>query len=286
MHLANITAPEVRRGESFDAYTRIAAVNISSLLHMRTSPLHYRHYRKHGREDTDAMRLGRATHTAILEPDKFETEYIEWTGARRAGGKWDDFEAAAANAGKTILRAQDYDVCMTMRDAVRAHPVARAYLDEPGGERELTLLWRDAETGLACKVRLDLRCSDIVDLKTSLHAEPFQFGRQAANLAYHLRAAFYVDAHLAVTGEAKQHAFISVEKSAPHDVVVYSVPDDIIEIGRGMYRPLLQRAAECYALDHWPGVAESEAIDLRLPSWAMATDTPDTLIVGGEEVSL
>jgi len=51
----------------FATYSKLEAVNWSSLKEMRRSPRHYQHRLTAPREDTKAMALGRATHTATRQ---------------------------------------------------------------------------------------------------------------------------------------------------------------------------------------------------------------------------
>lgn len=266
----------------FTDYQQLDAVNMSALSHMATSPLHYRNYLDNGRRDSDAFRLGRAVHMAVLEPARFEEEAVFWSATRR-GKDWEAF--ARVHAKRTILTHDQYDNCIAMRDAVRGHAVARRYLEERGSA-EVTFVWRHPGTGLLCKIRIDWLLSHAqIDLKSSIHAKPFQFGRQAANLGYHMRCAFYSDGLFYATGERLPVKIIAVEKSEPHDVVVYDVPEDVIDAGRLGYEPLLTRVAECIESGEWPGVAATEELDLRLPSWAFGDDTPDTIQIDGQEVA-
>lgn len=279
--------PVGRHRMNYAAYNAVPAIRISDLLHMRTSPKHYRHHRANKSADTAAMALGRATHTAVYEPDLFPIEYAVWDGAPRntKAGKdeWAIFQSA--NAGKTILDAEDYAHCLRLRDAVREDPVARSFLDEPGAEREVTYLWRDGNTGLPCKARIDWMCSAIVDLKTTRHSTPSAFGRQAASLSYYVRASFYYAAVLAVTGARIMPAFIAVEKGAPHDVVVYRMTGDQLRAGADVYAKLLERVAECQRVDRWPGVGGGEVRELFLPDWVYG-GADNSLLVDGEEQSI
>ena len=76
-------------------YADIAALNWSSLKHMAESPLAYRWHLAHPREDTPALRLGRAVHARILEPAEYERRWAvapqcdRRTKAGRA--EWDEW---------------------------------------------------------------------------------------------------------------------------------------------------------------------------------------------------
>ena len=61
---------------TFAEYADIDAVNWSPLSAMRDSPLHYAHRLRTPRTDTPALAMGRAIHTAVLEPDAFPLGYV------------------------------------------------------------------------------------------------------------------------------------------------------------------------------------------------------------------
>jgi exodeoxyribonuclease VIII len=244
-------------------------VNPSTLkILARKSPLHYRYALTHPREETPAMRLGTAMHAAILEGDRFASRYV----ARPEGMKFTTTEGRAwrdAHADFVILDADELDRCLAMRAAVESHPIARRYLSGPGCI-ETPIVWTDAETGVACKGRPDLILDDgtIVDLKSTRDLNPRKFAAQCADLGYHLSLAMYHDGRLALGYEVPAVIIIAVESAPPHDVVVYRLPEDVIEIGRDDYKRALTRLAECRASDVWPGRAVTQ-MDLVLPRWSI-----------------
>ena len=57
-------------------YNSVDAVNKSTLWEMRKSPLHYWHLMHDTpREDTAAMKFGRAAHAAILTPAAYKKDF-------------------------------------------------------------------------------------------------------------------------------------------------------------------------------------------------------------------
>src|SRR5574341_1373220 len=210
-----------------EEYDRIDAVNWTTLKAMRASPKHYRYAAEHATGDTAAMRDGRAVHTAVLEPDRFPLDYAIWAGERRAGKEWEVFKAA--NHDKTILRADEYAYCLEIRDAVRAHPVARHLLE--AGEAGKTITWTDAATGLPCKGRIDwLNGIGLCDLKTTADLDPIRFAATAARLGYHCQLAFYRRG-LAANGIDAPVKIMAVEKNPPYDVAVFSLDEDTLFAG-------------------------------------------------------
>jgi len=285
---------------SFDQYQALDAVNMSTLLEIGVSPKHYRHLLANKPKETLAMRVGKAAHTAILEPMQFLREYVltpaEFPNAKgemrptngnlKAYKDWRDGQHAD---GKAVLSNDEYELAERMQDAVRTHRVASQLLRH--GEREVSLRWTDPETMTPCKCRVDWLSADVVDVKTTRHPTPFAFGRQAGQLNYHTRLAWYHDGVKLALGEPAEMPrgvfIIAVQNVEPHDVVVYTLPPDVLEAGRKRYRRLLEQLRDCRESNYWPGVAEDEVLPLQLPLWDLDGGNAGLgLTMGGEAISL
>lgn len=269
---------------TFEEYQKIDAVNWSTLKELKRSPRHYQHRLQEPLAETPAMRLGRAVHCAVFEPDELLFRYALYKesksrgeGARKA---WVDFQEA--NKGKTILDADDWRTVTAIRDAVRAHPVARRYL--AGGVPEHTITWKDAQTGIACKARLDWLShrGAVVDLKTARDVTPRRFSSASAQLLYHGQLAFYAAAAQQRYGHAETPVLIAVESTPPHDVVVYRLDAEAIEEGQALVRELLVQLAELRQKppESWPGAAPDEEQLLALPRWALPDNESDAANLG------
>lgn len=258
---------------TFDEYVKVKAINWSTLKEMRRSPKHYRYRADNPREDSSRLALGRACHTAVYEPDRFMLEYACYKGSIRRGKKWDAFKEQ--HQGETILKVDEYNTCMRVRDAVRGNAVAAEYLRQ--GEHELTITWTDAATKLACKGRLDYRSNSIgaiVDLKTTNDISPNRFGSTAARMGYHIQGAWYQAGYLASFGLLLPVVIIAVEIEPPYDVAVYELGTDELYAGEIEWMRLLADVKSCQDSGRWPGRFE-EKQTLRLPSWALGTDGDD-----------
>lgn len=262
----------------FEQYMTLPGEHSTGLRQMLTSPLAYQRYKQTQRADTDSFRVGRAGHTAILEPDQFMLEYAVWRGERRAGKKWLEFQGH--HAGQTILTVKQYELALRLRDAARKHPAARRLLDEPG-RHEVTLRWVHERTGLPCKARLDRLCSAVVDLKSTKSPLPAKFSGDAARYGYAFQLAFYAAGAAAVLGEMLPQAIIAMQSTEPHDVVVFELPESVQVAAGAQVEAALDRVAECRASGVWPGIAD-EPVELHLPAWATPDDEP--LTFGGEEI--
>lgn len=271
----NAVAP-IQSRIPYDDYRAVKALNISSLKEMKRSPLHYRHALTNPKE-SPALTLGTAAHTATLEPERFVREYAIWSSrtdagrmSPRTGKKWEEF--VASHAGRSILTEDECSEALAIANAVRNDPVARKYLE--AGEPEVVVNWMLGDR--PCKGRIDwLTQIDgvpvIVGLKSARSVEPFMFGAAAARLGYALQWAWYFDGYKAATRRTARLVEIVVENTAPHAVVVYAIPEDVIEYGRDEYQNLLHRLDDCEARGEWPGPAEMELV-LSLPSWVYGSD--------------
>lgn len=261
----------------FEDYRAIEAVNFSTLKAIHKSPAHYRHALMAPRQDTTRLLLGRAVHTAVLEPDRFPLDYVVFDGSRRAGKAWDEF--CEINDGKGVLKAEEYRLCLAIRDSVRSHPRASRLLVD--GEAETTHTWRDEVTGIDCKCRMDwLAPGHLADLKTAASTDPWEFAASSARYLYHCQHAFY---EMAVPECDLEHYTIAVEMEPPHDVAVFHLPEWVMDEGRLLVREWLDRLAWCRERDQWPGRCEHEQ-DLDLPKWAIQSEDSLGITIGGLDV--
>lgn len=274
----------ITTGVSWDDYCAIKAVSITRLKNMARSPKHYRHYLLNPKESRP-LSLGRAAHCAVLEPERFATDFASWTrktasgaSAPRKGKHWDAF--VVESAGKDIVTEQDYGLAMAMQSAILSNPDAVRYLRT--GHPEVVMQWQ--EFGMPCKGRADWVTQwdggdAIVGLKTTRDCRPREFGRDAARYGYHLQWAFYADGYKKITGRMPKVVEIVIENNPPHDVVVYVIPDDVLLQGYSEYTDLLQKLSDCEDSGNWPGVAQGEQV-LTLPQWVYAEEME---IIGYEQ---
>lgn len=257
-------------------YDAIDAVRWSVLKEMRKSPLHYRYRELHEPEVTPAMLLGQGAHTAILEPLQLLSDYVLWENGDRRGNAWKEFEATHTAAGKTILKRNEFELCVAMQQAVRAHAEAAKYLVR--GRAEQAIVWIDEETGLVCRARLDWLCDVpglevLVDVKSTQSVEGPIFGATAARLGHYAQVAMYLRG-LRALGHLTQAKIIAVEQRPPHDVAVFDVGGDELAAGDEEVGDLLRKVKECRERGEWPGRYAAEQ-PLRLPAWFYASAEAD-----------
>lgn len=279
--------PQLLKGLPFEEYRAMDAVNISLLLELDQSPLAFRHRMGTPPGDSDAMRLGRAFHTMVLEPGLFPDQFVvspfdSWRS--KAAREWRE---EMRESGRDILTADELSQLEQMRKAIRQDKRIRVELCV--GTPEVTLVWQDPETGIRCKGRVDLLSSQVLlDLKTTRHIHPAAFSREAARLHYHTKMSWYRWAVEMVTGTAPPVVgLLAVEKDPPHDVALYELDADTLEAGARKWRGLLAQLADCIEHDHWPGAAGGAWQRLVLPEWALLEgDEEMEITIGGEPLAL
>lgn len=258
----------------YEDYALVDALNGSSIVHMRRSPLKYRNMKDNPQEASPAMLLGTIKHRMILEPHLME-EIAVW-GLKeeekvRRGKVWDAFQAE--HAGKTILTEDEYEETTGTARAALLSPLIDRYVSAPG-PTEVSMFWRHPYTKRRMKARLDKwipSMNMVVDLKATRDCTSYRFGGQSAALGYHIKMAIQSEGVEVLTGRKPDMRLAAIESKAPYEPAVYRVTKDVILQGLEEKDALIAKLDECEALNQWPPEQECET-DLILPSWAMSTE--------------
>lgn len=272
----------------FDEYQRLKAVNSTSLKEMSYSPLHCYYAFTNGREDTDALSLGRTAHAAIFEPERFKNFLVvpEFTGLTK-DGKESTRSAEAIEKKKKWLEQhkdsefveqEEYDTAKELAESCYNHPATKALL-ETKSYNELTGVWRDEATGLLCKIRIDRLINykhqdkvypTILDAKTfSKRVISHNVNREIYDRKYYFQKAFYIKGVNAILNPENktQSILIFVETQSPHGVLPYQLGQSWIVAGAWEVNDALKRFKECQDKGEWAGY-ESTIVQSTPPSWA------------------
>lgn len=271
-------------GTPYDDYDGWDRMNHSILHLFNRSPLHARTEMLVPSEPTKAMKFGHAAHCVILEPDRFEADFIQSPVFNRRSPKGREaFQAfCQAQRGRTVLLPEEYDRCRALAAAAKAHPLLRRIMAKRG-VNEVGLAWTDPGTEVALKARPDrlgLYVDDwptIIDVKTAVDAGPWAFAASVHRYSYHQQAALYLDgaeALQSVQGD-RRYVFVVIEPELPHAIAVYELAVEAIEQGRQEYQRNLRTLVRCRETGHWPGYTEEEAGQVGLPSYALRPISED-----------
>jgi PDDEXK-like domain of unknown function (DUF3799) len=251
---------------TFDDYLLMPGEHFSSIKEMHRSPAHYRSRVRPA--DNDALRLGRATHAAILDPGSLSV--VEYAGIR-AGKKWLEFERE--HAGKLILTTKQAAVVAAMRASVRAHPHASRLIR--GGQPEASVTFEVDRVPFKSRIDMITAGGDLIELKSTKDNHPRQFEREFARRLYHAQMALYRMALQDNRVRCAKTYCITICKTAPHEVVVYDIDEETLEAGARVVRDWVARLKDCEHRRTWPGMDNGSILRLRIPDWAITEGLPD-----------
>ena len=268
----------IYRDISIHDYHAGIGLSASNLSELARSPLHYMTSLNYPSKETPSLRLGIAVHCAILEPERFEIEYVEAPLIDRRTKEGKARFSEIEGSGKIVLSSEEYVKVTGMAKAVHNHELASRLFS--GGLSEQSIYWcqsvssLDVATGILCKARPDyMKLLNhgyvIVDLKTTQDASIKGFQKKAYyQWNYHLQAAHYINGFEAVTKE-KVLAFIyvAIESEPPYAVSIFKAGNDFIDAGKAKVKELYELYAECMVKNEWPGYSK-EIHELRLPKIA------------------
>lgn len=226
-------------------------------------------------EPTDPMRKGTATHTALLEPERFDRlvvtyprELLAKNGAVSTNAA-KDFRDEQEAAGRVVLKADQFSAVRSMAESVRK--VCGRWLELPG-KKEQSIYWADDITGLRLKARIDWIVEReerqfIFDLKTTNDVSPAAFRKRIED-GYWIQAEHYAAGVEAVTGRKTTFIFVAVESAFPFSTALYEL--DAEAIGRSIdgRRAVLNQLADCLARNDFRESWEGRVVPLSVREWA------------------
>lgn len=240
--------PGVYLNLSMDDYHRDTAVGSSGIKKLIVDPADYweesaLNPNREEQEDTLAKKFGTAYHTLMLEPQKFG--YVVKPGVK-------------TSKLENTLGEGEYADLKRMRDALMSRPRHAALLQ--GGVPEVSIFWRDHETGIMCKVRYDYFAPEwVVDLKKcrSIHNKRLRYdipdyGYDVSGAMYSIGAAVLKDmlrsgyelpkgfppgfAEQFLRHENQLFVFLMQQDSAPYTARALTLTPDVAAVGRDKFR--------------------------------------------------
>lgn len=286
-------APGIHHDISHADYLAIPALSSTSLKRLIRSAAHYRYALDNPDADdqTVSKSMGTALHMGILEPHRFDggdvvtlpedaprRASITQRNAKTQGAStiasidfWDRFDAD--NAGRTVLRPDEFRIVSGMVESVRRHPM---YDDLFGhGSSEVTFQWRDARLGTECKSRLDHETPQFIvaDVKSCRDASPDGFARAAASYGYHYQEAHYRSGYQHLRDrDPEAFLFVAVENVAPYCCAIYTLASNAIRFADDRIEAAMYLHANCLKIGYWPGYSK-RITPVALPRYATTLQT-------------
>ena len=220
-----------------DYHATTNTISHTGIVHLNRSPAHYKIYRDQDRNEGE-LNFGTATHTAVLEPAEFDRHYQVFNGTRR-GARWESF--AEEHSDKLILNATEMEAVLSIKRAVMNYdqfPLGKAIQI---GSPEKSIFWIDPETGVQCRIRIDLLTHQVAfDLKTTDDARPKAALRQSMQLGYDIEAAMYSEGVYRFLGTALPFVFIFAETKAPFGIWLHTAGETLLSEGKKKFLRGLQ----------------------------------------------
>lgn len=282
-HGGKITEPGIYRDVPMEFYHSDCcdgpSISSSGLRKITSeSPLHYwfdspYNPNRPAQEQKQHFNLGSAVHTLLLGEtgfrDKFVVRPTFWSDWRTKEARaWRD---EMVSAGKTVITDSDVDAIRHMAVSMQREPlVHRDGLFS--GAPELSLFWKDAETGIWLKSRPDnlhLPADAVADLKTTTNASAESCARSIADFGYHQQLALAAEGIHALTGHVVPNdgfILVFIETKAPYAVNLKPIDANAIYIGMAQNRHAIRVAAECFKTGEWPGYPDNMQT-AYLPGW-------------------
>jgi hypothetical protein len=237
---------------------------------------HWNHYLGGGPRDDDAkhLKIGRALHCRAVEGSKVFARRFKtmphWMKPRSDQGQaWTNAEALK---GRETLTQDERDLVDSMAGALLAEPTTQDLVSQSGFS-EVTMIWKEPETGIFLKVRADrvIRSGRLpLEIKTAADPRPTEFAKAVASYGYHVSAALMLDVMRGLGIDAEPQRFVIVGKDAPWLCWADELDAEALHWGRRRYQHALRQFAACAASGSWPGYQPSR---IQLPSWALANET-------------
>lgn len=228
---------------------------------------------KLNRKSSKAQEIGNVFHCLA---EGVEPKVIVSPIARRGTKEWDAWIKKEADDRKitptvlqaeyTILKENEDRKILEMYKSMKRNKIIQEIMEEGRVAVEGTVRWTDPASGLKLQARPDMETVDhIIDWKTS--DEPEQFLKVVYPFSYMRQAALQIDGVRAVTGKKKRHIHAVIGKSWPFDLLVYSLPENAIQLGRSEVAEILQQIGDWEAFQTWESPWNTRVITSDIPSY-------------------
>jgi len=229
--------------DTFSVYlgkkTHISASDIKNFMH---SPRYYYYKSFEEIRSTDPLEgrhfsVGSALHEMILEPQKFNSNYIVAPkfDRRTKIGKQDYENFLLQTEGKTLLFEDEMNMIVKIAEQTMKNETLVDLIKN--SVKEISCYTTDEKTGLKLRLRPDSLADSkntITDIKSCLDSSYTKFRSDVYSYGYSVTAAYYSDFL-----NVESYVFAALEKQAPYQVSLYILDDEKMEYGRKQYRTAL-----------------------------------------------
>ena len=257
-------------------YDALDGINHSKLKHFLTSSKYGAYKIAAPFNPTPAMRVGTATHTLVLEPEKFDDEYIIGGPINKSTGKTygsgsDKFKdwLKEQDEGKKYLSDQEAIQSRRVANNTKHNKTAMFWLDQCE-HKETAIDWVDPYSGLKCKALLDAFSVEnlvFADYKTIGKSVTYdELSKTIYNMGYYQQFAFYNDGLFHNGIDCKDVIAVFAQTADEQDVATARIGAESLALGTIHYQQCFDNYKAFLAGDvkgH-----NSELFELNVPGWA------------------
>jgi len=258
----------------FDEYRAWPGINYSSIAKGAKSMRLMHHAMTTQTPPTAAMALGKLTHLAVLEPDRFEDVLCI-----KAGRKTGAFKGAQAETDEDIYTVAEYEQAAALRDVVMDQPEARRLVAH--SKHEVCLVWDRPEKYGRGKIRIDMMGDDyFADLKTArdialpamVREFTGRYGRQ-----YELQWGWFWEALEQLNGgyPGFDGWVIAVETGTVPDAYAAKVNGDLIKHGQERAVEIARQYHAADVVGIYTGADGGDIPEIYLPDYLKEDWSPD-----------
>ncbi len=194
------------RGLPAEVYHCANGLGSTAIREATRSMAHYWSYLHTPRSESKDMLLGTLTHLFIFEPERIDSLIVVQPEHLTPGNN-NAWKAWKAEQDRTIITKAELEYSAHLANSVKEN-LGHFFT---GGYAELSVWYRDQQTGLLLKARADYVLGDaIIDLKTTRAEDPSRFEYICA-VDYAIQ-----DSHYRTVTGLKDMVFAGVSKDAPY----------------------------------------------------------------------
>lgn len=261
-----ITKPGIYKDIDINDYHTSPGISSSGISLLLDCPKKYWYEYLSGeskKESEKSRRIGSATHTLLLEPEKFQNQFAVIKSLQTKEGKLTKEKEKANN--KIVITEDEFNTALACSNSIKSENIWQRL---PVGNVETSLAWVDEDVLLRSRpdyYNEELRL--IVDIKTTQNASAKAFQNSIYNYGYHRQAALACDGLTKLTGQQFSSVLlIVVETCAPYLVGCYLLDQVSLDVGRFEYKRAIKIYRECTEKNQWPGYSE-KIEPINIPDW-------------------
>lgn len=214
----------------------------------------------------DSFDRGTLAHTILLEPEKLVDSVAVWSGDRRAGTEWKEFNEA--NKGKLIMRAADVrevqSACRAVRSIQPVNDLLRRKRDT-----ELEVFGKVSKTfcrGLIDSVTIDDGPITLIDLKTTSQSiDEESITRTIRRLCYREQLGLYANLYEQATGKQIDKVFLLFVSLETSGVRLVRLTTSALQFGFARMVAAIESVERCIESNDWPTFYAESICDVS--SW-------------------